>query len=107
MMGTLLADTEIRSVAGETVTLGSAGHAEGLDHKRDAIGKLLAAWVDGAVKVVVGRGPESGTRDPGPASPKPERLTEKSAKAERLKVLRERDPSLGSAVDALDLELIE
>jgi len=107
MMGTLLSDTEIRSVAADTVTLGSAGHAEGLEHKRDAIGKLLAAWVDGPVKVVVERGPEPGPRNPGPASPKPERLTEKSANAERLKVLREKDPSLGNAVDALDLELIE
>ena len=108
MMGTLLADTEIRSVAADTVTLGSAGHAEGLEHKRDAIAKLLGAWVEGPVKVVVERGPIPGTRNPGPASsPKPERLTEKSANAERLKVLREKDPSLGNAVDALDLELIE
>jgi DNA polymerase-3 subunit gamma/tau len=47
MIGTLLADTEIRSVANDTVTLASAGHAEGLEHKRDAIGKLLGAWVEG------------------------------------------------------------
>jgi DNA polymerase-3 subunit gamma/tau len=107
MMGTLLADTEVRSVAADTVTLGSAGHAEGLTHKREAIAKLLAAWIEGPVKVVVERGPVPGTRAPGTVSPKPERLTEKTAKAERLKVLREKDPSLGNAVDALDLELIE
>ena len=107
MMGTMLADAEVRSVAGETVTLASAGHAEGLAHKRDAIGKLLAQWVDGAVRVTLEHDPQSGTRPHDPASPRPQRLTEQSAKAERLKVLRDKDPSLGSAVDALDLELME
>jgi DNA polymerase-3 subunit gamma/tau len=104
MMGTLLADTEIRSVANDTVTLASAGHAEGLEHKRDAIGKLLAQWVSGPVKIKVEAG--SGARDPGPAN-RPQRLTEATANAERLKLLRAKDPSLGSAVDALDLELME
>ena len=108
MMGTLLADTEVRSVAGETVTLGSAGHAEGLTHKREAIGKLIEDWIDGKVKIAIGDGGRE-TRDGATSAPpqKPARLTEASAKAERLKVLREKDPSLGNAVDALDLELIE
>lgn len=106
MMGTLLADTEVRSVAADTVTLGSAGHGEGLTHKREAIARLLEAWVDGKVKIAIGdegRGKGEGETP----QPRPTRLTESSAKAERLKVLREKDPSLGNAVDALDLELIE
>jgi hypothetical protein len=35
------------------------------------------------------------------------RLTEERANAERLKVLRGKDPTLNAAVDALDLELLE
>ncbi len=107
MIGTLLADTEIRSVTGDTVTLASAGHAEGLEHKREAIAKLLAPWVDAAVRVAVERSPEPGSRPHDSTSPRPQRLTEKTANAERLKLLRAKDPSLGSAVDALDLELME
>jgi hypothetical protein len=34
-------------------------------------------------------------------------MTEATANAERLKVLRAKDPTLGAAVDALDLELLE
>ena len=119
MVGSLLADATVQGVEGSTVTLaaGSGGTSEGLSHKKDGIAKLLADWVDGAVQVAVERDPGSGVRDQGPASsdtghrtpvsPKPERLTEKSANAERLKVLRAKDPTLGNAVDALDLELME
>jgi hypothetical protein len=92
------------------VTLASAGHDEGLEHKREAIGKLLREWVDGPVRVAVERSPEPGSRphDPTtPRPPRPQRLTEQTANAERLKVLRAKDPSLGPAVDALDLELME
>jgi DNA polymerase-3 subunit gamma/tau len=114
MVGSLLADTAVQGVEGSTVTLAarSSGTSEGLAHKKDGIAKLLAEWVDGAVQVAVERGPgsassDTGHRTPGPVSPKPERLTEKSANAERLKVLRAKDPTLGNAVDALDLELME
>ncbi len=107
LLASLLADSQVRAVSGDTVTIGSPGHAEGLAHKRDAIGKLLVPWVDGAAKVVVEQGPGSGPHPHAPTPPRPQRLTEESAKAERLKVLRDRDPSLGSAVDALDLELME
>ena len=107
MLASLLADSEVRSVSGDTVTIGSPGHAEGLTHKRDAIAKLLAPWVEGAARVVVEQGPGSGTHPHTPPPPRPQRLTEATANAERLKVLRAKDPSLGSAVDALDLELME
>jgi hypothetical protein len=103
-LGSLLADTEIRSVSGDTVTLASAGHAEGLTHKRESIGKLIEAWVVGRVTVKVASGSGAGDQRP---PDRPVRLTAESAKAERLKVLRDKDPSLGSAVDALDLELME
>jgi DNA polymerase-3 subunit gamma/tau len=107
MLATLLADAKVVAVSGDTVTLSAAGHDEGLQHKKEAIGKLIGEWVSGTVKVAVERGPGSGPRDPGTASPRPERLTEQTANLERLKVLRAKDPTLGAAVDALDLELLE
>jgi len=105
MVGTLLAETEIRAVEGSTVTLASpgGGHAEGLEHKRDAIAKLVAEYVTGPVKVMVAGG-EPRTASTGA---RPARLTEETANAERLKALRAKDPSLGAAVDALDLEIVE
>jgi DNA polymerase-3 subunit gamma/tau len=108
MLASLLADSQVRSVSGDTVTVASSGHAEGLTHKRDAIAKLLGAWVEGRVKIVIGEG-GPGKGEGAAASPpdRPVRLTEQTANAERLKVLRAKDPSLGGAVDALDLELME
>ena len=47
MLATLLADTTIEGVAGNTVTLAAAGHREGLEHKRDAIGKLQVDVAEG------------------------------------------------------------
>ena len=106
MLATLLADTTIEGVAGNTVTLVAAGHREGLEPKRDAIGKLIGEWVSGTVKVATGDAGR-GTRDEAAPPPPPQRLTAQSANLERLKVLRAKDPTLGAAVDALDLELLE
>jgi hypothetical protein len=105
MVGTLLAETEITGVEGSTVTLASPRHIEGLEHKRDAIAKLLAEHVSGPVKVMVAVGEPATARSP--AGARPARLTEETANAERLKLLRAKDPSLGAAVDALDLEIVE
>ena len=38
---------------------------------------------------------------------RPARLTTETANAERLKLLRGKDQTLGAAIDALDLELLE
>ena len=93
---------------GTTVTLlaTNSGTGEGLEHKKDAIGKLLAEWVEGPVRVHVVGGASSVVGKDTSAS-KVERLNERTANAERLKVLRAKDPTLGNAVDALDLELME
>ena len=113
MVGSLLADARVQSIAGDVVTLaGSSGSSEGLTHKKEAIGKVLGEWVEGAVRVVVEsvpveRVPGPGARTAETAVPKPQRLNEKTANAERLKVLEAKDPTLGKAVDALDLELME
>ena len=104
MLGTLLTDATVLDAARDTVTLASPGHAEGLEHKRDAIAKLLGEWAEGPVKVVIGEGGEGkGEESP----PPPGRMTEATANLERLKVLRGKDPALGAAVDAMDLELME
>jgi DNA polymerase III subunit gamma/tau len=109
MVASLLADATVQGVAGGTVTLSarSGGTSEGLEHKKDGIAKLLADWVDGAVTVTVASGQRPVTGGPAAPAARPERLNEKSANAERLKVLRAKDPTLGNAVDALDLELME
>ena len=104
MLGTLLAGSDVAAVDGAVVTVraGDAAHLEGLTHKQEAIAALIAPWVEGAVRVRIGA--------PAPAAdtpPRATRLTPRAADAERLKVLREKDPTLSAAVDALDLELME
>jgi hypothetical protein len=46
-------------------------------------------------------------RPPEPAAGKAQRVTVSGAKAERTKALRGKDPALDSAMDAMDLELLE
>ena len=106
MIGTLLAETQVSGVDGSTVTLVSRGNVEGLEHKRDAIAKLVAEYVSGPVKVIIAAAEERASATH-PSGSRPARLTEETANAERLKVLRAKDPSLGAAVDALDLEIVE
>jgi hypothetical protein len=118
MLATMLGDVQVVAAAGDTVTLAAAGHSEGLAHKKDAIGKLIGEWVTGPVKIVFGEPSADPTAPPrpsgsplGPDRPdrpvRPDRLTAETANLERLKVLRAKDPTLGAAVDALDLELME
>jgi hypothetical protein len=110
MFGTLLAATEVAAIEGDAVTLRlldqTAGHAEGIDHKRDAVAKLLREYVTGPVRIKrmgLGSGEEAAV----PPASRPSRLTEERVKADRLKALRTKDPTLNAAVDALDLELLE
>jgi len=109
MLGTLLAESEVRGVKGTLVTLAvhesAPGHASGLEHKRDAVAKVIGLYAErGPVRVEVQvAGPTAGAAAVAP----PARLTEATANAERLKVLRGKDPTLSAAVDALDLELLE
>jgi DNA polymerase-3 subunit gamma/tau len=106
MLGSLLAETDIVAVDGRVVSLrpGNATHAEGLERQRDAISEILGRYIAEAPRVkITGGGMPTG----GPAPERPVRLTEEGANAERLKVLRTKDPTLSAAVDALDLELLE
>ena len=104
MLGTLLAGSEVTAVEGAVLTVrpGDAAHREGLTHKHEAIAALVGAWVEGPVRVRIA-GPAAAAHAP----PRAARLTPRTADAERLKVLRQKDPTLSAAVDALDLEMME
>ncbi len=107
MLGTLLGETAVvaaeRGVVAVRVLDGNAGHATGIDHKRDALAKLVGEYLTEPVRIrVEGVGQAAAGRGERPA-----RLTTETANAERLKLLRGKDQTLGAAIDALDLELLE
>jgi hypothetical protein len=76
-------------------------HAEGLERQRDVLAQLAGRYVNGPVRFRLGTAAAEAPRA------RPARLTEDSARVERLAHLRGKDPSLDAAVDALDLELLE
>jgi len=106
MLGALLQVTEVAGADAGTVTIRlldtNAVHAEGLERQRDALAQLVGRYLAKPVRIRLD-GAGSGER----STPRPGRLTEEGARAERLKTLRAQDPSLNAAVDALDLELLE
>ena len=106
MLGALLQVTEVAAVDAGAVTIRlldtNAVHAEGLERQRDALAHLVGRYLTKPVRIKL-EGAGSGER----STPRPGRLTEEGARAERLKTLRAQDPSLNAAVDALDLELLE
>src|SRR5258706_3990431 len=106
MIGSLLADATVSGVEGSVVTLrpASAGHAEGLERQRELLSQLIARYVTEPVRVKL---MPAHAAAPGASPERPARLTAEGANAERLKVLRGKDPTLNAAVDALDLELLE
>ena len=106
MLGALLQVTEVAAVDAGAVTIRlldtNAVHAEGLERQRGALAQLVGRYVTEPLRITL-EGAGSGER----STPRPGRLTEEGARAERLKTLRAQDPSLNAAVDALDLELLE
>ena len=60
---------------------------------------LLQRWFAGVTRVAV--------RASGGSAPPPTRLTDEMVRSERLTALRRRDPVLGAAIDALDLDLVD
>ena len=105
MLGALLERAEVVSVDRGAVGIRPLDtnpvHTEGLERQRDAVSQLVGRYVTGSVRITLeGAGAERST-------PRPSRLTEDMARAERLKALRAKDPGLSAAVDALDLELLE
>jgi DNA polymerase-3 subunit gamma/tau len=106
MLGALLERADVVSIDGVTVSIRPLDtnpvHVEGLERQREALAQLIGRYVTEPVRIKL-QGPGSGER----STPRPGRLTEEGARAERLKALRAKDPGLSAAVDALDLELLE
>jgi DNA polymerase-3 subunit gamma/tau len=109
MLGALLQVTAVAGVDAGAVTIRlldtNPVHAEGLERQREALSQLVARYCAGPVRVKLEGAGTGGSRER--STPRPPRLTEEGARAERLKTLRAQDPSLNAAVDALDLELLE
>src|SRR5260370_39026094 len=88
MFGTLLAATEVAAVEGDVVTLRlldqAAGHAEGIDHKRDAVAKLLREYVTGSGRIKrMGLGSGAGGAEASaPPAPRPSRPTAERVEAD-------------------------
>jgi len=78
-------------------------HLEALGRQRDAVERLLAEATGQTVRIVLAEAGGQGAS----ATPRARRLTESEARAERLKVLKARDPALEIAAESLDLEVLE
>ena len=84
------------------VTDGHSIHSEALARQREAVEGLLGEAVGGAVKVALA---DQLAVTPAPRGAR--RLSESESRAERLKMLKKRDPALEAAADILDLEVLE
>jgi DNA polymerase-3 subunit gamma/tau len=82
---------------------GNPIHLEALGRQRGALEGLLGTALGGPVRLVV-VGPAAAGGGP---TPRARRLSEAEARAERLQVLKTRDPALEAAADSLDLEVLE
>ena len=111
MVGNALEDAQPVAYEGGVIRLHCLGGnpltREGLSRNREAVEATVSRVLDTPVKVVLGE-PDGAARS-GPPAPLPpsQRLSATGAKAERLQALRKRDPSLDSAIDSLDLDLLE
>jgi len=133
----MLSETEVASVQGSVIVLRpQAGHSlagDSIARYKAAIEAAASRVLDSGVRVVVEGAELPPTASPSraaatpsaPAPPAPpenippadgpspgsrpaaQRVTVAGAKAERAKALRGKDPALDSAMDALDLELLE
>jgi len=74
-------------------------YEQALESVKSELVPLLQRWFPGVQRVVV--------RTTGGTAPPPTRLTDEMVRSERLTALRRRDPVLGAAIDALDLDLVD
>jgi DNA polymerase-3 subunit gamma/tau len=75
-------------------------YAHSINTGKAEIVAALSTWFGGVERIELRRD------DQGPAAP-PKRLTDEMVRAERLASLKKRDPVLGAAIDALDLEVVD
>jgi DNA polymerase-3 subunit gamma/tau len=111
MVGNALEDAQPVSCEGGVIRLHCLGGnpltREGLSRNRQAVEAVIGRVLGTSVKVVLAEADAAALSGaPGPPTP-PRRVSATGAKAERLQALRKRDPSLDSAIDSLDLELLE
>jgi DNA polymerase-3 subunit gamma/tau len=98
-----LATATITEVAPPVVWLAAEGNptlAEGLQHQLKAVEGLIGKLVGSSVQVRMAAEKET-------AEPRVKRLSEGQARAERLRILRTKDPTLEAAAEGLDLEALE
>ncbi|MBL8979097.1 MAG: DNA polymerase III subunit gamma/tau [Gemmatimonadetes bacterium] len=88
-------------LVGLSVAEGHPMHREALERQRDAVQALLGRILGAPVRLGI-----SGTGST-PATSRARRLSEAESRAERLKVLKGRDPALEAAADSLDLEVLD
>jgi len=67
---------------------------------RNEIAAVLREWFASVERVHL-------RRDESSPAPTPQRLTDEMVRAQRLAALRKRDPLLGAAIDALDLDVVD
>jgi DNA polymerase-3 subunit gamma/tau len=77
--------------------------AERLQAQAQLVEEVLGRAIGQATRLRV---TEAGPPDGGPP-PKPRKLTDASLKADRLRAFRTKDPTLDTAADALDLEIVD
>jgi len=130
MLANALEDAEPVACDGTAVRIHARGAnpmtGEGLSRGRPSIEAIIGRVLGTPIRVVTGEpaagspppvaeprsagagpaGPVASVREPA-VRPAPQRVTATGAKAERLKALRGKDPTLDSAIDSLDLELLE
>ena len=77
--------------------------AERLQAQSQVVEEVVAGAIGQPVRLRV----TEATPGAGEPSPRPQRLTESSLKADRLRGFRAKDPTLDTAADALDLEIVD
>jgi DNA polymerase III subunit gamma/tau len=107
MLGVALGDTLLAEIAPPSIVVvqkvADPMQAETLERMRDVAERIIGERVGAPVKLTV-RPPE--VSDAG-STPRPRRRTDASDRAERLQVLRAKDPALDAAAEALDLEMTD
>jgi DNA polymerase-3 subunit gamma/tau len=106
-LGEALAAAQPRSVDPPNLLLavadGNPIHLEALGRQRAALERLLTQAVGAEVRLSLADPAAGGSAPP----PRARRLSEPEARAERLRLLKARDPALEAAADSLDLEVLE
>jgi DNA polymerase-3 subunit gamma/tau len=78
--------------------------AERLTRQREVVQSILSRHLGAPVNLVLGSASAAPEEN---ASPRPKRMSDAGAKAERLRTLRKKDPALDAAADELDLEIVD